>query len=334
MSEHVREFTLGSFNLYNLSLPQRQYYPKRSYSDESYQKKLQWIGKQLDLMKADIVGFQEVFHHYALKDALQQSKYLQGAYQVVCAERRDTPSVGLASRFPILGFEEIEDYPLQLDIEGLEIPLHTFKRPVLKAKVQINPEVVLTVFVVHMKSKRPDIKEGEDPKDPIQRSLGKARSLIRRTAEALAIRKLLVDELRNDADPVVLLGDVNDTGQAVTSEIVTGEQPLRFFPRDVKRKLWDILLYQVRDIQARKSMYASYYTHIHNGHHEVLDHIMVSQEMVYDNPKGIGGISYAKVFNDHLVDETLGEEKIPEWKSDHGQIVAKVELHKRKKGDE
>ena len=81
-------------------------------------------------------------------------------------------------------------------------------------------------------------------------------------------------------------------------------------------------------------MYASYYTHIHNGHHEVLDHIMVSQELVFDNPKGIGGISYAKIFNDHLVDETLGEEKIPEWKSDHGQIVAKVELHKRKKGDE
>ncbi|MEM6763576.1 MAG: endonuclease/exonuclease/phosphatase family protein [Bacteroidota bacterium] len=330
MSRKISEFTLGSFNLYNLSLPQVAYYPERSYTEEAYQKKLIWIGKQLDRMQADIVGFQEIFHKYALKDALQKSTYLDGAYHVICSERKDTPSVGLASRFPISDFEEIIDYPLALEMDGVTIPLHQFKRPILKAKVNISDDLSITVFVVHMKSKRPDIQKGEDPRDPIHRSLGKARSLIRRTTEALAIRKVLVDELRHGNQPVILLGDVNDTGQAVSSQIVSGEQPLRFFPTAVKKKLWDILLYQVKDIQARNSMYASHYTHIHNGHHEVLDHIMVSQELVFENPERIGRISHAKVFNDHLVDETLGEERIPEWKSDHGQIVAKVVLRKGK----
>lgn len=31
------------------------------------------------------------------------------------------------------------------------------------------------------------------------------------------------------------------------------------------------------------------------------------------------------ILNDHI-DETLGDEAIPPWKSDHGQVVATIEL--------
>ncbi|HIK45533.1 MAG TPA: endonuclease/exonuclease/phosphatase family protein, partial [Leptolyngbyaceae cyanobacterium M65_K2018_010] len=78
-------FRVGTFNLCNLALPQREYYPGEAYSQEDYLKKLTWIGAQLDRMKVDIVGFQEVFHQGALKEALHRSEYHRH-HHVVMAE--------------------------------------------------------------------------------------------------------------------------------------------------------------------------------------------------------------------------------------------------------
>jgi hypothetical protein len=57
------------------------------------------------------------------------------------------------------------------------------------------------------------------------------------------------------------------------------------------------------------------------GHHDSLDHILVSQEFVRQNPRRLGYVEYVKVFNDHLIDQTLSHDKIPKWQSDHGQVV-------------
>jgi hypothetical protein len=108
--------------------------------------------------------------------------------------------------------------------------------------------------------------------------------------------------------------------------LVSGEPPMRRLPHEVKRKLWDVILYHVKDIQARNSYQDFYYTHVHNGHHESLDHIMVSEELVEENPNSVGKIGYVKVFNDHLIDDTLTNEKIKKWKSDHGLVVTSIEL--------
>jgi hypothetical protein len=106
----------------------------------------------------------------------------------------------------------------------------------------------------------------------------------------------------------------------------SSEPPWRQLPSERKKALWDVLLYHVRDIQARMSYRDYYYTHIHNGHYEGLDHIMMSQEFVAQNPASIGRVSYVSLLNDHLVDATLSREGIPNWKSDHGQVVATIEL--------
>ncbi|MFT5618929.1 MAG: hypothetical protein ACI85I_002164, partial [Arenicella sp.] len=37
-----------------------------------------------------------------------------------------------------------------------------------------------------------------------------------------------------------------------------------------------------------------------------------------------------EAYNDHLIDETLSEDSIPVWQSDHGQLVATIELDKWK----
>jgi predicted extracellular nuclease len=178
------------------------------------------------------------------------------------------------------------------------------------------PKVI--VFVVHLKSKRPMIDEGADPDDPLQIALGSARSLLVRTAEATALRHILVDTMRGNTTPVIVLGDINDSVTAVTSEIVSGTPPYKRLPTAKKAAIWDVLLYNVKDLQSRVSYQDTYYTHIFNGYHESLDHIFVSNAFVRADPEHRGYVEYVKVLNDHLIDETLSNQDVPMRQSDHG----------------
>lgn len=328
-----KTFRVSTFNLLNLALPNRVFYHHDYYSPDVYAKKIRWIGGQLDRMRADLIGFQEVFDKEALQQALQKSEYCREFNLVAVSPTGDTPAVAFASRFPILNYRYIENFPAaaQLDVQGAEIPLTHFSRPVLSVQLQLSDTVECMVFVVHLKSKRAIIPDHVDRQDPIEKAKGQARSLMLRAAESIALRVLLMQVLQNRNYPVIVIGDMNDGGAAVTSQIISGEVPHRKLETERKRKLWDILLYHVKDIQARQSYGDFYYTHIHNGYYESLDHIMVSQEFVAQNPDRIGRVVYVSVFNDHLIDETLTSEEIPNWQSDHGQVVASIELERSRR---
>jgi endonuclease/exonuclease/phosphatase family metal-dependent hydrolase len=321
-------FKIGSFNLYNLVLPGMTYYNNRRYSDYDYQKKTAWIGEQLRRMDADIVGFQEISHSAALREALRQSGQYEDATLLVGNETGEGPVVGLVSRFKVLEHGIVPQFLVEARLEfgGTALPLDEFSRPVLWARVQIRDGVEVVIFVVHLKSKNPMIRDGADPHDPMERAMGKARSLIRRAAEASALRSLLLEALQGRDQAVIVMGDVNDAGNAVTSEIVSGSPPWRKLPFEKKLPVWDVLLYNVKDIQARQSYQDVYYTHIHNGHYENLDHIFVSQEFVRQNNRHLGYVEYVSVFNDHLIDNTLSDEHVPPWQSDHGQVVVTIRL--------
>lgn len=320
------EIKIGSFNLFNLVSPGKKYYGRREYSQSDYNKKISWIGGQLRRMEADIVGFQEIFHEEALREAISKDNAYRDAEIIVANATGERPVVGLVSKYKILNYEIVTDFKETLDFDGLEVPINSFSRPVLRALIELPNKLEATVYVVHLKSKRPLIPEGADPYDPIEKAKGQARSLIRRAAEATALRDLLLEELKDRDHPVILLGDVNDSGLAVTTRIISGDPPFRNMPEKVRRELWDILLYHVKDIQARMSFHDFYYSHIHNGHYEALDHIMVSQELVAQNPRHIGKVGFVSVFNDHLIDETLSDERVELWQSDHAQVVASIEL--------
>lgn len=327
-----RTFKIGTFNLLNLALPNVVFYGRERYTPEEYGKKISWIATQLDRMRADIVGFQEVFHQEALQQTLKQSSFCRDFHFVVADAVEDSPAVALASRFPILAATSIREFPAaaQLEIEGATIPLTRFARPVLSVRLRLSDAVECTVLVVHLKSKRPIVPDGVDRYDPVEKAKGQARSLMLRAAEAIALRVLLMEVLQHRDHPVIVLGDMNDGRPAVTSQIISGEIPHRKLESEYKQKIWDVLLYHVKDIQARQSYSDFYYTHIHNGHYESLDHIMVSQEFVAQNPDRIGRVGYVSLFNDHLIDETLSHEEVPKWQTDHGQVVASIELERER----
>lgn len=325
-----RFFKVGTFNLLNLALAGQKYY-NRTYTEDQYAKKVQWTANMLRAMSADIVGVQEVFHVGALEDVVSATGYYHDANILISDRPADEgPAVGLVTRFPVSDVDVVTDFPQKawLEIDGMNVPIYHFSRPVLRTKLSINAELSVTVFVAHLKSKRPKIPDDVNPHDPRERALGEARSLIIRAAEATALRHLLLDTLEGTNYPVIVMGDMNDDGAAVTSEIIAGSEPWRNLDLDEKRRLWDVHLYNVKDIQARQSYRDVYYTHLHNGHYDSLDHILVSQEFVRQNPRRLGYVEYVKVFNDHLIDETLSDERVPRWASDHGQVIATIQLER------
>lgn len=334
-----------SFNVFNLVSPGFNFYRTGSaYSPAEFGEKVSWIGRQLDEMQVDLVGFQEVFHKNALKTALERSERFAGSDPIVLAtnEIQDplrSPAVGLATTLDIVGEPESvvafpDDAIIKLPTNSDEtdfatVPITTFSRPVLKVRVRFSDSVVVTVFVAHLKSKRPALTNREreaDPRPAVFNTLGTARSLIRRAAEAAALRSLVITEAQNNDDPVIVIGDVNDGTLSVTTQMIAGDPPFFRLSAERKKPARDLLLYTAQQIQARESTRDTYFTHIFNGSYESLDQIMVSQEFYRRNPNRVGQVDYVQVFNDHILDEMQSFDEIPRTRSDHGQVVVKIRL--------
>ena len=100
----------------------------------------------------------------------------------------------------------------------ISVKIDKFSRPVLKFRIRPKTDSrLISVYVVHFKSKRPtDIyregwyKADTDFYKKHKPGLGAAISTIRRSAEAAALRMLISEELKNTDTPVVVLGDMND----------------------------------------------------------------------------------------------------------------------------
>jgi predicted extracellular nuclease len=319
---------LGTFNLCNLALPHQAFRENKTYSKGEYEKKIAWTARQLAAMDADIVGFQEVFHKAALGEAIKKSGIYDGHSLIVLGETGVSPVVGLVSRYPVLLHESIADFPQgSLITFGNDcVQIKQFQCPLLKAKIRLPNKKPIIVFVVHLKSKRPLVDQSVKH-DAKAQALGKAKSLIVRAAEAAALRFILIDELKNNQMPVVVLGDLNDTGQSVTTNIITDSPPSKKLAFEKRRIIWDQFLFSAADLQLKRSHRDVYYTHLHDGHHESLDHILLSEEFSPTNPKRIGFFEYMRVFNDHLIDQKLANEEIPVWQSDHGQVIVSIELY-------
>ncbi|MFN2135979.1 MAG: endonuclease/exonuclease/phosphatase family protein [Candidatus Promineifilaceae bacterium] len=325
---------VATFNLYNLVLPGVPYYESDPYTPAEYQEKTIWIGRQLDRMAADIAGFQEVFHKPALQAALANSNRFQDVEPVVLATNEEespaqTPAVGLASRFPVVSAESVTAFPPSAIIllpgaagAPVTVPVSGFSHAVLKAQIAITAEITITAFVAHLKSKRPLYYEGESGENPLDRTLGAARSLVRRAAEAAALRALILEEIAANRRPVIVLGDLNDATLAVTTQMVAGEKPYFRWPQARKEPYWDTLLYSAQEIQARAATRDVYFTYIYNSFYEALDQIMVSEEFYRLNPDRIAEVYYVQLFNDHIIDAEQTYESAPRTMSDHGQVVA------------
>ena len=311
-------------------------------------------------------GRDKRYRNRAIFDRLAYGSYDNAALAVAPnvhdgAPGQRRPGVAIVSRLGFVGEPEV----IQVLDEPLDIPFQTFgqedggyfriqklSRPILKARVPVAGHVV-TVFNCHLKSKLGEFIRPEDgpaPEadltnyDPVGRALGAARAAMRRMAEAWVLRGAIVAELRA-GNPVVVLGDFNDSEHAVSSEIITGEVPFKNYAwmlrhnaehrgdrysdaenAQITEDIEAVRLHSAEKMFVRKSLRDMIYTSAFGGNYESIDQILMSRHFNPDWNGHIGEMTYFSVLNDHLTDGSHPEAPYNKLASDHGQIMATITL--------
>ncbi len=272
------------------------------------------------------------------------------------------PGVAILSRYGFEGLPEvIQDLPEPLtvpfsDLDGSDGGAYQIKRlsrPILKVRIPVGDQVI-TVFNCHLKSK---LEELPRPKgalfppaadlvnyDPATRAMGSLRSALRRMAEAWVLRSAVLQELEA-GNPVMVLGDFNDSEHAVSSEIISGEAPFKNYAwmrrhdaqtrRDrysdqeneiIQEKISKVRLYSAEKLFVKKSLRDMVYTSAFGGVFESIDQILMSRHFLPEFAGKIGEMEYFSVLNDHLTDGSHPEAPYNKLASDHGQIMAHMVL--------
>ena len=333
------KISFATCNLYNLHLPGRRIYrDSGGWSPAEYDAKIDWLSRMLTAVDADCWGFQELWHRDALQAAFQKAGILSD-YRLLAPDGHTGGSIVCGAavlKDHLVGEPEwIEAFPEKLALQSggdddqtpdISVSIDGFSRPLLHFKIRPRRNgKIIHVFVVHLKSKMPTAvyREGWYRLDPDyyrrhSEGVGAAVSTIRRTAEAAALRMILVDLMKGTDTPVVVLGDMNDAQMSNTLNVVSGQPN---YLVGLTEGGGDADLYTVGTLQEYRSLRDVYYTHIHQSQHESLDHILVSQEF-YDNAKKrIWAFKGMAVFNDHL----NREDHKADGTSDHGIVKATFE---------
>jgi len=330
-----KTLSFTNFNLYNLNEPGLPIYTDADgWSQESYDRKIAWTARMFGEMRADVIGLQEVWHGASVNAALAASP-LKDSHIALVPEGHAGGLIvcgAVVDRSILVGTPRwIAFFPQDFILKSqgddrqssdVEVNIRRFSRPVLH--FQIKPRAkgpVVSVYVCHFKSKGPTKIFAENwyrksRHGAHAEALGSALSTVRRTAEAAALRMMLVDEMKGNDTPVVVLGDLNDGQQSNTLNIVTG-QP-RFLTA-LAEGGGDADLYATQTLQQYRSQTDVYYTHVHNDTRESLDHILVSQEFYDNSRKRVWAFDGLEIANDHLNAEDHKESGT----GDHGIVRAR-----------
>lgn len=327
-----RRYRIGTFNLKNLQDPETVFYQRKKYTLEQYKKKVAWSAAQMDRLRADIIGCQEVFSKKALRDILKKTEgYSVNDLYMAPSSDPQKPDCALVSKLPVQNIEMIEDFPASVNAV---IPTRTgvrqltkFSRPILKATIDLKGRNIV-VYVVHFKSQRPMVPSTEDEifKD---HAIGTMKSSMVRLYEATALRHLIQDDLmKKPHQPLLVLGDFNDDHQTPSRDIILGPEPWALWKESYQRAYYDYRLYSSQAAHLRTVGSQPETTYSFNMKDYSLDDVLVSNHFHFSNPHRIGYVEKTMVFNDHLVDETVEPIAGYDPSSDHGQVVAQIYLER------
>jgi hypothetical protein len=334
----MKSFSVASFNLYNLNLPGLEMYEKPGWTQEQYDKKIDYTQRTLLQLNADVIGFQELWHADALEKVFS-APLLKNQFNLLIPPNTTGKGIVCAAAvrkgIEITDTQWIKSFPDALKLESvggdaqtppLGVNISGFSRPVLSTKIKLHPdEEAVSFYVCHFKSKGPTKihKEAWYVKDKHAKhadAIGSAISTVRRTAEAAALRVMLNEQTKNTNTPVILVGDINDGQNSNTQNILTG-QPQYLFDSSVGGG--DTDLYSAQILQEYRDTRDVLYTYDYQGMKESLDHIMVSREFYHQSKNRIWTFDGLLAFNDHL-NVKNGQDT---GSNDHGIISAKF-IHK------
>jgi endonuclease/exonuclease/phosphatase family metal-dependent hydrolase len=271
-------FACCTWNVENLFRPGEG----EGLQDEAlYRAKLAYLAGELRALAADVVALQEIGSAQALADLRAEA----GGYPHAVVSSHPDPRgirVAFLSRLKPSWSGELSPFPaqallrLRAETEGAEgIDLTRMGRGALGIEVRKGAERIRLV-TAHLKSKLVTYPGGRfAPLDEYERARGTALALLRRAAEAAALRAWTVPMLEGSDRRLVLLGDMNDEPRAVTTELLAGPSDRSISHPD---KLDDVRLYNLADEipEGRR------YSRIHDKRPELIDHILVTKRMVFE----------------------------------------------------
>lgn len=323
--------TVASANVLNLAQPGRHFYDGQDpYSQNEFERKVEWLGERFRVLNADVLAVQEVWDEVALRAAIARSGLQYGTVAVPGAENgpgqhgaQGTPRVGLVTRLKVESLQSIADFPAAAVVQVPGLGPHTrFERPPLLATLRMKHGQEIGVITAHLKSKHPKFlqdasgKTLEDTEDPTVQALGSLRSLLMRAGEALALRLKVVELLHRTRLPLIVMGDFNDGPHSVTTQLIAATSQVAY-----DKGARDNALFSAWDVQGEAALRRDVaYSHIHQGYPEVLDQVLVSEEFVATSRAAIGDVRRVEVFNDHL------HEGRDRSRSDHGFVRALLRL--------
>jgi predicted extracellular nuclease len=332
-------------NVENLFSPGNPFYGAE-YSQNEFAAKVDWIGHAIAAAQVHVVGLSEIGEDSQIcVDAIIDAANSRDStgWQRFTDSFRAQPSSGgtrirtaVISRFPLSDGESLSKYPTGFSVDlhkpgtnqddaqnWVRVPSSAFSRPV--AKVKVDPpagSIAFTVFVVHLKSKRPTKAAHDSWNEPI----GIARAAIQRNVEAAALRYYLdtfmpVQYAADSGVATIVLGDFNDTPTSVPLENIRGPfdkvpGPASTWSEPDKRRLLSCARLHLK-LTAYEDKLFSY---LHNENFSLLDQAFVSEHLV-------ARFDHMEVVNDHVFrHQTISQNTTQEqqWKSsvsDHGFVV-------------
>ena len=271
---------VGTWNLENLYRPGGAFGPK---TQAAYEAKLDTLAATITVLSLDVLAVQEVGQPEALDDLVGR---LPGPWTITLSEHPDPRGirVGFLTRTPPSAVAHFVDFPPSLrPIQDGDDPADTsaaMGRGGLHIRLDLAgaPWDLLTV---HLKSKLLTFPGGRfAPKDEDQRARFAAYAMYRRAAEAATVRVAATTILGGHGQdrPLVVLGDLNDTPQAATTQLLYGPPGSQYgtggFNQPDKgdaSRLWNL---------APQIPEGHRYTRIFEGQPELIDYILISHALL------------------------------------------------------
>ena len=271
----MTSFTVMTWNVENL-------FPVGSASgpetDDVYRRKLDNIAAVVRSIRPHVLALQEIGTLGPLADLQAR---LDGKYPHVRVSSHPDPRgirVGFLSRRPLTKVEEVRDFPdgCLTNVPNADgRPIARLGRGALKVSVNAATGVTVHLLNVHLKSKLLTYPGGRRfPRDENERARGAALALMQRAAEAVAVRVFANRLTTGNQEPLIVVGDLNDVPDAVTTQTILGPEDLDVHRPDQGD---DTRLYNLAEFipESRR------YSRIYRRRGELIDHICVSRELLF-----------------------------------------------------
>lgn len=326
MSQTIR---IATFNVENLDEE------KPNIRKPSLEERIKLMQPQLERLNADIIFFQEIhaqklsdqaddFEFTALKKLLKGTRYENFQIAPKLPEEKHLVNrlrnLVVVSRFEIVetkqykhDFIEAPVYKKVTAVPAEEAKKITWERPITYSKIKLPNQQVLHCLNLHLKSKNPTNIDGQKVNTYTWKTAygwaeGYFISSMKRVGQALETRRIVDDIMDSNDNPLILVcGDLNADSGDVPVKAILGE-----VESTGNGDLADRVMVPCQKTVPESSRYTLW----HHGKGEMIDHLMVSRNML-QYYKG------TEIHNETLPDESIAfayDTKYPE--SDHAPVVA------------